>query len=452
MDRFQKGRKKKSMDDSDMFDSYTSPKGKGKQEGDLEVTGVSRSGRVRKKSSKLMDFESPDEIDYRVKRGTKADTMVSPTPSRSQAPPKKTPKAANYSRPMPQQQLKMDPEPEMSDEDDARFGVKLQGDHGTSDSESDSEMYPPPEGVDDFSMEESMGSEDDMEDDSLMDDRQQSHQGFQRIDVAEAQPAQSLYMLEKSSKKKLIIRDGKIVGRMKAQRKDKGKTRFTAYMLWAKEVRQDLTRKHPEMDFAQMSKRLGELWATVPYSEKYSWKRRADRLANKGSKGSAGTGAGTLEHPNMKRTKPPPPAKTKFINKGGSGNRETPTKQNRNSHANTAAALASMSISPPDRGGKGLVSEPVVGPGLYKVVGTQPVDVAAHLKLLGESLSIIGERLKEHEGQIAVSGSLSVLLDSLLCVLGPLLCLTSQVPQTDVCTQDMLSKLLDNTAYIMPGL
>jgi hypothetical protein len=38
--------------------------------------------------------------------------------------------------------------------------------------------------------------------------------------------AQSLYMLEKSSKKKLIIRDGKIIGRMKAQRKDKGVNRF----------------------------------------------------------------------------------------------------------------------------------------------------------------------------------------------------------------------------------
>lgn len=44
-----------------------------------------------------------------------------------------------------------------------------------------------------------------------------------------------------------------------------------------------------------------------------------------------------------------------------------------------------------------MVTEPVVGPGLYKVIGTQPVDVAAHLKLLGESLTIIGERLKEHE-------------------------------------------------------
>lgn len=27
------------------------------------MTGVSRSGRVRKKSSKLVDFESPDEIE-----------------------------------------------------------------------------------------------------------------------------------------------------------------------------------------------------------------------------------------------------------------------------------------------------------------------------------------------------------------------------------------------------
>merc|ERR1712107_583149 len=58
---------------------------------------------------------------------------------------------------------------------------------------------------------------------------------------------------------------------------------------------------------------------------------------------------------------------------------------------------------------------------------TEPIDVAAHLKLLGESLSVIGERLMEHEGQIAVSGSLSVLLDSLLCAMGPLLCLTQVV-------------------------
>ena len=33
----------------------------------------------------------------------------------------------------------------------------------------------------------------------------------------------------------------------KAQRKDKGKSRFTAYMLWAKEARQDMQYSHPEL-------------------------------------------------------------------------------------------------------------------------------------------------------------------------------------------------------------
>lgn len=32
------------------------------------MTGISRSGRVRKKSSKLMDFESPDDIETRYRR------------------------------------------------------------------------------------------------------------------------------------------------------------------------------------------------------------------------------------------------------------------------------------------------------------------------------------------------------------------------------------------------
>ncbi|XP_050304719.1 HMG box-containing protein 4 [Anthonomus grandis grandis] len=90
----------------------------------------------------------------------------------------------------------------------------------------------------------------------------------------------------------------------------------------------------------------------------------------------------------------------------------------------------------------------------FKVSGIKPIDVAAHLKLLGESLTIIGERLKEHEGQIAVSGSLSVLLDSLLCALGPLMCLTQQIPelQENCCTPEQLTNTLDNVAFIMPGL
>ncbi|XP_008486747.2 SRY-related protein LG27, partial [Diaphorina citri] len=58
-------------------------------------------------------------------------------------------------------------------------------------------------------------------------------------------------------------------GRRKNQRKDKGKARFTAYMLWAKQIRQKLIKSNPDMDFSQVSKKLGELWHTVPFNEKY---------------------------------------------------------------------------------------------------------------------------------------------------------------------------------------
>ena len=114
---------------------------------------------------------------------------------------------------------------------------------------------------------------------------------------------------------------------------DNGKSghKVTAYMLWAKHARGSLTTTN--MDFTEMSRKLSEMWANVPASEKYNWKRKARRL----------TAARDQGHVSAR-----------------------------------------------------VVTRP--GPG--------PVDVAAHLTLLGESLSVIGERLTEHEGQIAVSGSL----------------------------------------------
>ncbi|KFB43212.1 AGAP006392-PA-like protein [Anopheles sinensis] len=91
----------------------------------------------------------------------------------------------------------------------------------------------------------------------------------------------------------------------------------------------------------------------------------------------------------------------------------------------------------------------------FKPPGCQPTDVAAHLSLLGDSLTVIGDRLKEHKGEVAISGSLSVLLDSFLCALGPLMCLTLQIPGMER-NSDHLKELFQNTlddiAYVMPGL
>lgn len=68
----------------------------------------------------------------------------------------------------------------------------------------------------------SMDSGSDDEVDPLMIDDREA--GFRKLEPpGQETPSQanSLYMLEKC-KKKLIIKDGKIIGRMKAQRKDKG--------------------------------------------------------------------------------------------------------------------------------------------------------------------------------------------------------------------------------------
>ncbi|KAK9298944.1 hypothetical protein QLX08_007868 [Tetragonisca angustula] len=392
------------------MDMFVTPK---RQKND-EVTGISRSGRVRKKSSKLVDFESPDDFaDNKYKR-QKAQQLqnqqlldryesqcISPNQSIQHTSGGRQRKNSNSSS--GQQRVKQET---LSDNEGQSSGSESDDPSGLNEDER-------------YSMDS--GSDDDV-DPLMIDDREA---GFRKLEPpGQETPSQanSLYMLEKC-KKKLIIKDGKIIGRMKAQRKDKGKTRFTAYMLWAKEIRQELLEQCPYMDFAAISKRLGELWATVPNLEKYNWRRRAKRLAAKPHSLPA-----SKDEPVWKM--PPPASRKKFINK-----------------------IGNVPVSPPsNRTGKDLVNEPVIGTGMYKVVGTQPIDVAAHLKLLGESLTIIGERLKEHDGQIAVSGSLSVLLDSLLCALGPLICLTQQVPEINGAKHETLSQILDNIAYLMPGL
>lgn len=420
---------------NDTMDMFVTPKRQ--KNDDLEVTGISRSGRVRKKSSKLVDFESPDDFTDNKYKRQKAQQLqnqqlldryesqcISPNQSIQHTSGGRQRKNSNSSS--GQQKVKQET---LSDNEGQSSGSESDDPSGLNEDER-------------YSMDS--GSDDDV-DPLMIDDREA---GFRKLEPpGQETPSQanSLYMLEKC-KKKLIIKDGKIIGRMKAQRKDKGKTRFTAYMLWAKEIRQELLEQCPYMDFAAISKRLGELWATVPNLEKYNWRRRAKRLAAKPHSLPA-----SKDEPVWKM--PPPASRKKFINKIGNGKEQKPATSKKTIQLGLPSVVGNVPVSPPsNRTGKDLVNEPVIGTGMYKVVGTQPIDVAAHLKLLGESLTIIGERLKEHDGQIAVSGSLSVLLDSLLCALGPLICLTQQVPEINGAKHETLSQILDNIAYLMPGL
>ncbi|XP_062550712.1 HMG box-containing protein 4 isoform X2 [Armigeres subalbatus] len=385
-----------------------------KAHAELEVTGVSRSGRVCKKSSKLMDFQSPDDIsDAKQKKAHKIKSVQPGVPGHM-----------GLGHLMDAVKLERD-----TDGDD-----EIPSDSG--DDEPDSNIDTDDDEADD---DDAMDIED-MEGTQEEDDKSEGEL------VIEMAPKRSLYMSEKSSKYKKMLKDGKVV-MGKAQRKDKGKQRFTAYMLWAKETRKQM-RANPDVDFSNMSKRLGEMWANVPSNQKFNWKRRAKRVANKFKQNKEKA----LSAPFVKRylhledsSTPAGATGTPSVTSASSSrSKKTPKAANMISTDTKPTAAANVHHSP---------ESPAKGQ--TKLPGYQPTDVAAHLKLLGDSLTIIGERLKEHEGQIAVSGSLSVLLDSLLCSLGPLMCLTIHIPglQSDTAhLKELFQNTLDNIAYVMPGL
>nr|AAI69998.1 HMG2L1 protein [Xenopus laevis] len=194
------------------------------------------------------------------------------------------------------------------------------------------------------------------------------------------------------------------------------KKNMSAYQVFSKEYRVSIIAEHPGIDFGELSKKLAEVWKQLPEKDKLVWKQKAQYLQHKQNKAEATT---------VKRKSSSSESAPK--SKGSSSGLVSPNKK-------SPTSVASFSTSP------------------AKVPDTEPIDVAAHLQLLGESLSLIGHRLQETEGMVAVSGSLSVLLDSILCALGPLVCLTSHVPQLNACPKQILSNTLDNIAYVMPGL
>lgn len=320
-----------------------------------------------------------------------------------------------------------------------------------------------------------------------------------------ATPRRSIYMTEKSSKKKMM-KDGKIV-MGKAQRKDKGKTRYTAYMLWAKDARHSISLSNPELDFASVSKRLGEMWANVPTNVKYNWKRRAKRLANKikksnGAKGTApqpskymqqkyylnknsnsanaATASQTPSTPLTKQQK-----QLQKLLKSEKSKTQSIQNAQKQQKEKFAMVPSTSKVSPSTSSGSRHATTVQVN----KPLDLAPIDVAAHMKLLGESLINIGERLSQHEvsycrqsmmfhrfnllpllqGQIAVSGSFSVLLDSILCAMGSLMCCLNYVPELNFQNdppltngesidgieeepKNLFQSIMDNVHYLMPGL
>ncbi|KAH8396506.1 hypothetical protein KR222_011777, partial [Zaprionus bogoriensis] len=441
---------------------------------DFQVAGISRSGRVRKKSSKLLDFESPEEIEKRTKRPGRQPARY---PGRGRPP--------NALREREQELVLAyeeddddDEEPHLSDmEQEVPHAIpvgtaELRGVLMNSDDEVDTLVQDLVEGV----------------------EAEASYTNNSRV-------RQSLYMREKSNKRKML-KDGKLItGKM--QRKDKGKARYTAYNVWAREMRK---RDFSDLDFANAARRLSELWANVSNKERNAWRRKAKIQAAKArtrerntpaegsststpsvtnSNGNAtasnsdGLDATFVNRATTSRTKKlaaerrqaPAAASEQLPATASSWAQSRQKRQNNSTNSRskpttlsagvsgTTATITSRQTVATGGGAAAAGGSTVMDVELSKCAATQPssieaIDAAAHLKLLGESLTVIGERLKEHNGHVALSGSLSVLLDSLLCSMGPLLCMTTQIPGLENKTQLItnLATTLDNIAYVMPGL
>ncbi|XP_029445993.1 HMG domain-containing protein 4 isoform X2 [Rhinatrema bivittatum] len=145
----------------------------------------------------------------------------------------------------------------------------------------------------------------------------------------------------------------------KAEKLEKPKKKnMSAYQVFCKEYRVNIVAEYPGIDFGELSKKLAEVWKQLPEKEKLVWKQKAQYLQHKQNKAEATT---------VKR-KP---------------------------SASEAASKAKAGVISPHK--KSPSSSLAVSSSPAKVPETEPIDVAAHLQLLGESLSLIGHRLQETE-------------------------------------------------------
>lgn len=218
----------------------------------------------------------------------------------------------------------------------------------------------------------------------------------------------------------------------------------SAYVLYCTETRKKLLAENPALTFSELSKRMGQMWNFLPDKDKQLWKRKAKTLQAKNAGGLISTGKPAVAPaPKTPQKVTAPPLPTPQAPPRPHPKHVTPP-------APKSAPTPPSTMHPVITNYQDLLDKPVEAP--PKPFGNSSLDAAAHLKLLGESLTTIGTNLMEHQGPIAVSGSLSVLLDSTLCALGPLICLTAELDEMNGCRQETLTKILNNIAYIMPGL
>lgn len=348
---------------------------------------------MRKKSSKLVDFQSPDDIETEkaYRRSTK------PTSSKAQRSlaldnqtPDRLPKSTikSYFQAVPRFQKPVSQQPDENLSESTAINIEHTPDIDSITSDRDLDLL------------SSLTKYDD--DDETIDDNNDIDSDDYEL-VVDQTVRNSAYMSEKKSKKSAYS-DSRSTSTNRTQRKDKGKPRFTAYMLWSRELRQEMLRSNPDLSFSQMSRRLSQMWANVPSNEKHIWRRRAKRMTVK-TKKALKTGE-KLSYCFLNKAGKKKPGRKPKIQTTATADGADKSKKRPKGSRRTVASTDNKRSKPSHKGhldsrkmNSGSTNHNSMTHGQSKISlpGTGYIDVAAHLKLLGDNLTIIGQRLKEHE-------------------------------------------------------
>nr|XP_026691149.1 transcription factor protein isoform X2 [Ciona intestinalis] len=220
-------------------------------------------------------------------------------------------------------------------------------------------------------------------------------------------------------------------GTKKADSKSEDKKRkASGYNLWSSKMRKQVATQFPGLQFGDVSKKLGDLWKKIPEKEKQMWKFRSVKMVNQLERLHSSTTKRKLGS-KMIETGPKKKAKAAMQQKLARINTES---QEFPPHKNPEQTMKRelAKIPPPS---------------------VEAIDAAAHFHLLGEALLAIGKTVRASRSVASTTGTLSLLLDSMVCSFVPLLTLTNQVPELNGALPDeLMSDTFANISYYMPGL
>ena len=199
---------------------------------------------------------------------------------------------------------------------------------------------------------------------------------------------------------------------------------ISAYVLWCKENRSHIQSNYPELDFCNLSKKMGGIWHTLPKTEKDKWTRKAQLMTKYGT----GFNMGAIYDYDDEDLKP------EIV----LGSLTLPiTKTLDKTYGENFINTETSSIE-----------------GEKHHIGTELIDAQAYLSILGDSLMTISSYIQRgikynSEIRYCPMAAISTLLDTALVSMSTLASVTLSLPNISV-DRKMAKKTIENATYFMP--